>query len=65
MVDAKFEAFKTIRQHAKDKKKKLLAILDQASAENRDLNEQEAAQYDEELKALANAEKWIECADFY
>ena len=42
----------TLRQRAKEKEKTLRALLDKASAESRDLNETEGAQYNEELKAL-------------
>jgi HK97 family phage major capsid protein len=50
----------TLRQRAKDKEAKLRALLDKASLENRDLNESEAAQYDDELKALGSVDKSIE-----
>ena len=42
----------TLRQRAKEKEKTLRALLDKASAESRDLNETEGAQYNDELKAL-------------
>lgn len=49
-----------IRQRKADLEKKARALLDTAAAENRDLNETEAAQYDDNLKALTANEKQLE-----
>lgn len=49
-----------VRQRAAESAKKLRAMLDKATAENRDLNEAEAAAYEEELKSLIATEKSIE-----
>lgn len=51
---------KALRQRAADTKKKLRAMLDKASAESRDLNETEGADYDKELLALGQIEKSLE-----
>jgi HK97 family phage major capsid protein len=51
---------KTLLQRETESKKKLRVMLDKAAAENRDLNESEAAVYEEELKALVGTEKSIE-----
>jgi HK97 family phage major capsid protein len=51
---------KMFRQRARDKEKEMRAMLDKAAAEGRDLNESEAATYEESLKALVAAEKSIE-----
>lgn len=50
----------TLRQRAKEKEKSLRGILDAAEAQERGLNESEAAKYDEELKALVSIDKDIE-----
>jgi HK97 family phage major capsid protein len=51
---------KMFRQRARDKEKEMRALLDKAAADGRDLNESEAATYDDQLKALVAAEKSIE-----
>jgi HK97 family phage major capsid protein len=51
---------KGLRQRAGDHKKALRALLDKAAGENRDLNETEAAQYDDGIKALTAVEKQID-----
>lgn len=51
---------KALRQRKVEQEKALRALLDQAHGENRDLNEAEAAKYDEGMKALEGTMKSIE-----
>ncbi len=51
---------KALRQRKADITKKMRALLDQAAKEDRNLNETEAASYEESLKALKGVEESLE-----